>query len=107
MIKKEKRLRLINQKRDQAVSYYQQLLYGQTGRPEKQVLLKPYENRRINWFNPEIDNYSSINFETVQSATNNINAFAKKGLEDGPQKSSNHERAIRISCRKSSFTRYY
>ncbi|MBO3794276.1 hypothetical protein [Bacillus subtilis] len=84
--KRNEALRNINQKRDQSILRLHQSIANEIGTPEEQRSLKMFESQRIGYFDPELNEMRSINFETVETARNNIYNYAKRGIEDGPNK---------------------
>ncbi|MGG1453548.1 hypothetical protein ABE325_21810 [Bacillus licheniformis] len=84
--KRSEALRHINQKRDQSILRFHQSIVNEIGTPEVQRSLKLFENQRLGYFDPELNEMRSINFETVETARNNIYNYAKRGIEDGPNK---------------------
>ncbi|MCD7910952.1 hypothetical protein KC480_05355 [Bacillus velezensis] len=84
--KRNEVLRNINQKRDQSILRFHQSLVNEIGIPEQQRTLKQFENQRLGYFDPELSETRTINFESVETARNNIYNYAKRGIEDGPNK---------------------
>ncbi|MCY8466560.1 hypothetical protein [Bacillus atrophaeus] len=84
--KRNETLRNINQKRDQSILRFHQSIVNEIGTPEEQRSLKLFESQRLGYFDPELNEMRTVNFETVETARNNIYNYAKRGIEDGPNK---------------------
>ncbi|PVC75074.1 hypothetical protein C2I27_04095 [Priestia megaterium] len=89
--KRREALISVNQKRDQALMRYQQMVVEKVGAPTQDVELKHFEKQRLSYFDPEVNDTRSINFETVETARSNMYSYARKGVEEGP----NRQRVIR------------
>lgn len=81
-----KALRLVNQKRDQALMRYNQAVINEVGVPTQDVKLGALESHRLGFFDPEANDNRSINFETAETARSGIYGYAKRGIDDGPNK---------------------
>ncbi|MRC76411.1 MULTISPECIES: ribonuclease H-like domain-containing protein [Bacillus cereus group] len=76
-------LKGINQKRDRALMTYQQLITDRVGSPEESRKLKDFEMHKLSFYDAEVSDNRSINFETVDSARSSIYGYAKRGVGEG------------------------
>ena len=81
-----KALRMANQKRDQALMRYKQAVDNEVGVPEQVTKLNTLESHRLGYFDPEANDHRSINFESAETARNGIYGYAKRGIDDAPNK---------------------
>jgi uncharacterized protein YoaH (UPF0181 family) len=84
--KRRRALININQKRDQALMSYYQNVINIVGEPEQERSLKEFENRHLLYFDPEAEDDRRLNFETVKSAQNSLYSYAKRGVQEGPNR---------------------
>lgn len=79
---RQEALKTVNQKRDRALTTYHQMVTDRVGMPEETRILQDFEMHKLSYFDPEIEDHRSINFETVDSARSSIYGYAKKGVKE-------------------------